>query len=181
MPPYLAIPHYHLSKLPVTTKVALTCFSAALVAAILFVTLGVFMERTGFSPRRVKANFAGDERVTRETGDRFPAEEMYSEPSRRALYDVVHPHSFMMPLLYFVLCHMMEMSYGPRKVKLALYLVAFASMMVVTFAPLLVAWSIGLAPVVIVSVVAMSLTFGAMTVVPPWQMWFPGTRGEGRA
>lgn len=177
MPPYLAIPHYHLSKLPVTTKVALTCFSAAVLGAILFVTLGVFMERTGFRTRKVQANFAGDERVTRETGHRF--EEMYSEPSRRALYDIVHPHSFMMPLLYFVLCHMMEMSYAPRALKIGLYVGAFASMLVVTFAPLLVSWSIGLAPLVIAAVLVMSATFTVMTALPPWQMWFPGERTGG--
>lgn len=177
MPPYIAIPHYHLSKLPVTTKVALTCFSAAVSAAILFVTLGVFMERTGFRTRRVQANFAGDERVTRETGQRF--EEMYAEPSRRALYDVVHPHSFMMPLFFFVLTHLMEMSYAPRGVKIGLYIGAFASMIVVTFAPLLVSWSIGLAPVVPAAVVVMSVTFGVMTVVPPWQMWFSAGRSGG--
>lgn len=177
MPPYLAIPHYHLSKLPVTTKVALTCFSAAVLGAILFATLGVFMERTGFETRRVQAHFAGDERVTRETGQRFEA--MYAEPSRRALYDTVHPHSFMMPLLFFVLCHMMEMSYAPRAAKIGLYVGAFASMTVVTFAPLLVAGSIALAPVVPVAVVVMSVSFAAMAAIPPWQMWFCGGRGGG--
>ncbi len=177
MPPYLSIPHYHLSKLPVTTKVALTCFSAALITAILFVTLGVFMDRTGFRNRRVQANFAGDERVTRETGEPFP--EMVAEPTRRMLYDIVHPHSFMMPLIFFVLCHMMEMSYAPRAVKIGLYVAAFASMMVVTFGPLLVAGSIGLAPVLMAGVVIMSVTFGVMTVVPPWQMWFCGNRPGG--
>ncbi len=174
MPPYLAVPHYHLSKLPVTTKVALTCFATALLGAMLFVTLGVFMERTGFETRRVQANWAGDERVTRETGQRFGEREMYSEPGRRALYDIVHPHSFMMPLLYFVLCHMMEMSYAPRGVKIALYVGAFVSMMLVTFAPLLVSWSIGWAALVPPAVGVMSAAFAVMTAVPAWQMWFPG-------
>jgi hypothetical protein len=176
MPPYLATPYFHLSKLPITTKIALTCFSGALLSGILFVTLGVFMERTGFETRKVQANFAGDERVTRETGHRF--EGMHSEPSRRALYDIVHPHSFMMPLLYFVLCHMMEMSYAPRAVKIGLYLGAFASMMVVTSAPLLVAWSLGFAPLVTAAVVVMSATFAVMTAIPPWQMWFCSPRRE---
>ena len=96
MPPYLAIPHFHLSKLPITTKVALTGFVLALLSAILFVGVAVFAERTEYKKSHVQANFAGDERVTRETGQKF--DKMISEPSRRSIYDIVHPHSFMMPL-----------------------------------------------------------------------------------
>ena len=170
MPPYIQIPHYHLSKLPLTTKVALTGFSLGTVAAIAFSVFAVFAERTDLSSKGVKANFAGDERVTKETGEKF--EKMYAEPTRRALYDVVHPHSFMMPLLYFVLTHMMEMSFGTRNLKLGMYVAAFVSMMVVAFAPVLVAWKLSTAPLLIAAVVVMSLTFTYMAAVPAWQMWF---------
>jgi hypothetical protein len=119
----MAIPHYHLSKLPITTKVALTGFSLATLAAIAFSVFAVFQERTEFESKGVKANFVGDERVTKETGERF--EKMYAEPSKRARYDVVHPHSFMMPLLYFVLTHMMEMSFGARNLKIGMYSAPF--------------------------------------------------------
>ena len=172
MPPYMQIPHYHLSKLPATTKVALTGFSLATLAAIAFSVFAVFAERTDLSAKGVKANFAGDERVTRETGEKF--ERMYAEPSKRALYDVVHPHSYMMPLLYFVLTHMMEMSYGSRGLKMGLYVSAFVSMMLTAFAPLLVAWKLSFAGLVIGAVSVMSLTFAYMAVVPAWQMWFSG-------
>ena len=170
MPPYMAIPHYHLSKLPITTKVALTGFSLATLAAIAFSVFAVFDERTDLSSKGVKANFAGDERVSKETGEKF--ERMYAEPTKRALYDVIHPHSFMMPLLYFVLTHLMEMSYGGRNLKLGMYGAAFLSMMLVVFAPLLVSWSLSMAPLVLAGVTVMSLTFTYMAVVPPWQMWF---------
>ncbi len=172
MPPYLSIPHFHLSKLPATTKVALTCFTLALVSAILFVVVAVFGERTDYEVKGVQANFAGDERVTRETGAKF--EKMHGEPSRRSIYDIIHPHSFMMPLIYFVLCHLMEMSYGPRWFKMGAYVAAFAAMMTVIFSPLLVWWKIALAPVVIPAVVVMGALFLTMAVLPAWQMWFPG-------
>lgn len=170
MPPYMQIPHYHLSKLPLTTKVALTGFSLATLAAIAFSVFAVFDERTDLSSKGVKANFAGDERVSKETGEKF--EKMYAEPTKRALYDIVHPHSFMMPLLYFVLTHMMEMSFGSRGLKLGMYVSAFVSMMLVVFAPLLVAWSLSAAPLVLAGVTVMSLTFTYMAFVPCWQMWF---------
>jgi hypothetical protein len=169
MPPYLSIPHFHLSKLPPTTKVALTCFSLALATAILFVVVAVFGERTGYEVRGVQANFAGDERVARETGQKL--ETMHQEPSRRAIYDVIHPHSFMMPVIYFILCHLMEMSYGPRWFKMAAYVAAFLAMMTVIFSPLLVWWRIGTAPVVIPAVVVMGGLFLVMAAVPTAQMW----------
>lgn len=169
MPPYMQIPHYHLSKLPATTKVALTGFSLATLAAILFSALGIFGERTGFETRRVQANFVGDERVTSETG--VPLQEMVAEKPKRHLYDIVHPHSFMMPLIYFVLTHMMEMSYARRATKMVLYVLGFVSMMLTTFSPLLIAWRIGFAPLLTASVIVMSLVFTILAVVPPWQMW----------
>ena len=169
MPPYMQIPHYHLSKLPATTKVALTGFSLATLAAILFSALGIYGERTGFETRRVQANFVGDERVTQETGEEM--KEMVAEKPKRHLYDIVHPHAFMMPLIYFVLTHMMEMSYARRGVKMGLYVAGFVSMMIVTFSPLLVAWKIGFAPLLTASVIVMSVVFTILAVVPPWQMW----------
>lgn len=175
MPPYLSIPHYHLSRLPVTTKVALTGFSLSLLGAILFVTIAVFGERTGYEVRGVQANFAGDERVTRETG--ATVDRMVAEKPRRALYDIVHPHSFMIPLVYFVLCHLMEMTYAPRGFKIALYLGSFASMILVTAAPLLVAWKLAFGWMVIPAVVGLGASFLMMIVLPTWQMWF----SKGRA
>ena len=166
----MAIPHYHLSKLPITTKVALTGFSLATLAGIAFSVFAVFADRTEFKAKNVKANFVGDERVTKETGEKL--EKMYAEPSKTRLYDIVHPHSFMMPLLFFVLTHMMEMSYGGRNLKLGMYVAAFLSMMIVAFAPVLVAWKLSTAPLMIAAVVVMSLTFTYMAAVPPWQMWF---------
>jgi len=169
MPPYLATPYFHLSKLPLTTKVALSCFYASLLTALAFVAFAVFAERTHWRVTEAQANFAGDERVTRETGARL--ERMHAEPSRRALYDIVHPHSFMMPLIFFVLVHLMEMSAGPRGAKIALYVSAFAAMTVMTFAPLLVSASLGFAWLVVLFAGVMLSAFAAMIVVPAWQMW----------
>lgn len=170
MPPYLAIPHYHLSKLPITTKVALTGFSLSLLSAVLFVGFAVYAERTGYELRRVQANFAGDERVSQETGHKF--DQMIATPSRRSIYDIVHPHSFMMPLIFFVLTHMMEMSYAPRGAKLGLYIAAFLAMMLTIFAPLLVWTKISAAVVVTPAVVVLMTSFLILSIVPVWQMWF---------
>ncbi|MBI2933361.1 MAG: hypothetical protein HYY16_17085 [Planctomycetes bacterium] len=172
MPPYMAVPQFHLSRLPLTTKVALSCFYAATFAAIAFTAFAVFAERTHWRTAEVQANFAGDERVTEETGRTF--DRMHAAPSRRAIYDVVHPHSFMMPLLYFVLVHLMEMCASRRAFKMTLYLGAFASMMLAMFAPLLVWTSLSLAVVVVPAVALMLGSFALMITVPAYQMWLGG-------
>jgi hypothetical protein len=169
------MPYFHLSKLPLSTKVALSCFYAAVLTALAFSAFVVFGERTRWRASEVQANFAGDERVTRETGARLGR--MHAEPSPRALNDVVHPHSMVMPVLYFILVHLMEMSAGRRGPKIALYLVAFASMMTTVFAPLLVAASLAWAPAVMAAVAAMLGSFAAMIAVPAWQMWRAAKEG----
>jgi hypothetical protein len=174
MPPYLALPHYHLSKLPATTKVALTGFALTVAIGILFAAFGVFAERTDWDNRNVKAHFAGDERASRETGHAY--ETMHQEPTRRAIYDIVHPHSFLMPVLYFILTHMMEMCFAPRWLKFGLYGGAFLAMILVIFAPYLVWKSLAWAPVVAPAVGALVVSFLIMTAVPVWQMW----TGQGR-
>jgi hypothetical protein len=177
MPPYFAAPYFHLSRLPLSTKVALTCFYLAVLTALAFSAFVVFGERTRWRVREVQANFAGDERVTRETGAGL--ERMHAEPSPRALYDVVHPHSLVMPVLYFILVHLMEMSAGPRGLRIALYLFSFAAMMTTIFAPLLVAAALGWAGVVMAAVAGMLVSFAAMILVPAWQMWAGAGRREG--
>lgn len=175
MPPYLAIPHYHLSRLPVTTKVALTIFSVSLLSAVVFVAAAVFAERTGYTPTGVQANYGGSERLAEERGIR--TERFHAEKSKREVYDIVHPHSFLMPVIFFILCHLMEMAYAPRWAKLALYLVSGLSMLTIVFSPLLIWSSLSLAPILVPAVVAMLLCFAVMTVVPTWQMW-RGERGS---
>lgn len=168
MPPYLSIPHYHLAKLPITTKIALTCFTLLLLFAIGFVVLTYYPERTKWTADGAKDNFAGNE-WRQEQGE--IVEQERAKPSERQIYDIVHPHSFMMAVIYFILCHMMEMCYAPKWAKIGLYLVAFASLATVLVAPLLVWNKLTWAPIVAPSVVVMMGSFAVMALLPTVQMW----------
>ena len=114
----------------------------------------------------------------KETGETFEDDEMFADPGRRRIYDIVHPHSFMIPIIYFILCHLMEMSHGAKAFKMGLYLSGFVAMMLVIFSPILVWWNLSTAPVVIPAVVVLGLAFCIMVSVPTWQMWFPGRKAE---
>lgn len=170
MPPYLSIPHYHLSKLPVTTKVALTCFTLTLTAAMAFVAFAVYAERTGYRTQGAKLNYLGDEKV-REMGEAVDEKVMVQAKSKRELYDIVHPHSFLMPVIYFILCHLFEMSFAPRWLKIGIYVLAAVSMMAVIFAPVLIAAAPAFAALLAPAVVVMLLAFAGMALSPTIQMW----------
>lgn len=173
MPPYLAVPHYHLGRLPVTTKVALTGFAVMILAAIGFAALGIYAPNTGYSTRGAQLNFLGDEEM-RDRGLASPDEKLpmaAGRSGRERNEFVVHPHSFMMPVLYFVLCHLFEMSYAPRWLKIALYAVAAISTLAVIFAPILIGLWPAYAAVLGPAVVALALTYTAMVVSPTIQMW----------
>lgn len=181
MPPYLAIPYFHLSKLPLTTKLMLTFFSASLVAAIIFVGITFYPSRTAeeeegiknFSSKKdeslpgLKADFAKHQLV--EANEEMA--EGLKEADRKHAYMVIHPHSFLMPVIYFILSHLCEMTTLYRSIKLFLYAGAFISMMLSIFAPLLIFTSTAFAPVCHIAFYVMLVSFLIMIVVPNLQMW----------
>jgi hypothetical protein len=167
MPPYLAPPYFSLSRLPPTTKVGLSCFYVMILGALAFAAFGVFRERTQFDADRTHANFAGYEVLPREKQtDPLPAR----LPARHRM-DIIHPHSFLMPILFFILLHLMEMTRAPRGAKLSLYLAGFAGTVGVVLAPWLAYESRAGAVVTIAAVVAQLGSFGLMIVVPVVEMW----------
>jgi hypothetical protein len=172
MPPYLSKPHYHLSRLPLTTKIALTFFQITLLAAIAFVVFAVFEERTHFSTEGVKVNYGGSERVAAETGE-IP-DVFAAEKSTREIYDIIHPHSFMIPIIFFILCHMMEMTSADFRLKVSLYVLSGISMLAAIFAPLLIHTNLSAAVILVPSVTVLMGAFAIMCILPLLHMW----RGE---
>ncbi|GEM_PF-6907573 len=168
MPPYLSIPHFHLSKLPLTTKIALTCFALLLLFAMGFVLVAYYPERTKFAADGARDNFAGTE-WRQDRGE--IVEQERARPTERQIFDILHPHSFMMAVVYFILCHLMEMCYAPRWLKIGLYLGTFLALVTVLVSPLLVWKKLSFAPVVGPAVAAMMGLFAVMTLLPVVQMW----------
>lgn len=168
MPPYLAPPYFSLARLPLTTKIGLTCFQAMILGALLFAAFGIFRERTRFHPERTHANYAGAEVLPPE----LQQPPLPARKSDRERMDIIHPHSFLMPILYFILLHLMEMTRAPRALKIALYVAGFAGTVGVILAPW-VAVEGGPAggAAVVASVVALLATYVLMIVIPMVEMW----------
>ena len=63
--------------------------------------------------------------------------------------------------------------YAPKAAKIALYVGSGASMVLVTFAPLLIHASLAFAVVLIPATLILLFSFAVMIVVPAIQMWIP--------
>ena len=193
MPPYLSMPYFHLSKLPLTTKVGLTVFYLSLSAGFIFVGM-IYFPRILEDPKEQSKNMLkqeiGDVAATR---NHFAPQEMTREvmkkqgaPSKdideavetnrkgqeRKAYDIVHPHSFLMPVIFFILIHLVEMTTLWHRAKIPLYVGSGIAMIVTVFAPLIVLNAPGLAPFCFGAMYVMLLAFLAMAMGPMYQMWF---------
>lgn len=179
MPSYFAGPRVHLSNLPVTTKIGITGFVLAVLAGLAFSAYPLFADRTGFTARGVRENFVGvdfdsmsdAEQEAYLTRLREEGRPISAPKTPRQRADIVHPHSFMMPVLYFILIHLMEMTGTPRALRLGLYVVAFLAMAFATFAPILVPAVPGMAFLVVPAFGVLWGSFAVMGVVPTARMW----------
>lgn len=169
MPPYLAPPYFSLSRLPITTKVGLTCFYLMILGALAFTGFVVFAERTGYDADRAHDNFRGTD-WRWEAGQTPPIDVAEKTPRQR--HDIIHPHGFLMPILFFILVHLMEMTRVPRAAKIVLYVTAFAGTVVVIAAPWLAHASRAWAGVLVAAVIAQLSTYALMILAPMGEMWF---------
>jgi hypothetical protein len=196
MPPYLAMPYFHLSKLPLTTKVGLTMFYLSLVSGFVFVGLSYYpmvsqhaydqsknmLGKDLGAPDAYRDHFAPQE-LTREVMKKQGAPEAdieqaardQREGQKRKASDIVHPHSFLMPVIFFILIHLMEMTTLWQKAKIPLYVTTGACMILTVFAPLIVLSAPGLALPCFGAMYVMLLCFTAMALGPLYPMWFVKT------
>ncbi|HLG42351.1 MAG TPA: hypothetical protein VI643_03215 [Planctomycetota bacterium] len=192
MPPYLAIPYFHLSKLPLTTKLALTGFYVSILSAVAFVGIAYF-PKVLEPEREASKNFLKKDvglvenvhkhfdptQIDRETMERAGAtpkeiEDQIADQRKgqqRKAYDIIHPHSFLMPVVYFILCHLMEMTTLARAARIGLYSASFVGMMLVVFAPLTVPAMAWLAAPTILGLYVMLACFATMAMAPMIHMW----------
>lgn len=193
MPPYLAMPYFHLSKLPLTTKLVLTGFSVSLTAGFAFVAVAylpkllepekeqarhMLQEDAGHG-ESFRRHFAPQE-VTRRVMEKQAAEpaeiehavRTNQEGQRRKAFDIIHPHSFLMPVVFFILCHLMEMTPAPRWAKISLYASAFVGMVLTVTAPVVILYATWMALPSLVGLYLMLACFTAMALAPVGLMWF---------
>ena len=190
------MPYFHLSKLPLTTKVGLTMFYLSLVAGFVFVGFSYYpmvsqhaydqsknMLGNDIGPGDAYRDHFAPQELAREVMKKQGASEAdieqgvrdQKEGQKRKASDTVHPHSFLMPVIFFILIHLMEMTTLWQKAKIPLYVVCGVCMIITVFAPLIVLSAPGLAIPCFGAMYVMLTCFAAMALGPLYPMWFVKT------
>ncbi len=98
--------------------------------------------------------------------------------SRRELVDIAHPHLFSVPIVIFVLGHLLHLTRLPDALKLTVNVAAFVSFLGSFLLPFVIVDDAALAPVLYACGWTMLVSFGVLCVVPFVEMWFgrPGAK-----
>ncbi len=134
---YTLSPKLHLSRLPLPTRVLLTAFVLSIEAALAVGGLK-YTDRAEFTPAGARLYWNGD--ATADHGDGLLPGEAEIEDTRpaagrpaasrkttRFLIDIVHPHLFTVPIVLFILLHLLILTRLTDRWKIALTVHAFAS------------------------------------------------------
>jgi hypothetical protein len=91
-----------------------------------------------------------------------------------ALLDITHPHIFEMPIIILVLCHFVMRTRLANWAKMLTYALSFGGVAGMLATPWLVRYvSVGFAPLMMASAVALAISAIPLIFVPLWDMWVP--------
>lgn len=166
MTQYFAYQRFRLWRAPLQTRVLLTLFNATIVLATL-VGIVMYRVRTGLSPSGAARYYLGNESAAR------PGDEMAFARSFKELLDVTHAHAFSQPFLFFVLCHIFALTRVSDRVKIAVYVASFSSIVVDLAVPYLIRFvSPAWAPLQVLNSVVMTAALLVLLWVPTHEMWW---------
>ncbi len=157
---------FSLRRAAVPTKVLITAFLATVALAIVVGVL-MYRVRTGLAPSGAAAWYLGNEATA------GPGEAVLFEKTALELLDATHPHLFGQAFLFFVLCHLFALTPVRSRVKLAVYLAAFGSVVVDAGAPWLIRYvSPAFGYLQVTGTAVMVTAFLILVLVPVREMWF---------
>lgn len=183
---YLTRQRLHLSRFHPLMKALLTLYIASVAIAVWVGTLK-YSERGTFSPAGAGIYVRGAD-----AGGGTPATDTFGDPfagtpegtarqeglSRRQLVDIVHPHLFTVPIVLFILGHLLHLTRLPDRWKLAVNVAAFVSFFATFVSPLVVADRATLGWLLFSGGCGLLASLAALCLVPLWEMWF-GRPGDG--
>lgn len=169
---YYAYRRFRLDRAPKNTRILITCFYVMMTLAV---AVGVvnYKVRTGLSADGAKSWYLGNEDASGEV------QELLFPKTTRELLDVTHPHLFEQSLIVFVLCHLFGLSRARERLKRVIYLASFGSVLLDLSVPWLVRFvSPAFAPLHVISVSILSVSFAVLIGRPLWEMWFSMDKEE---
>lgn len=166
---------YPLHRSETSTKVLITLFLVFMVGAFAVAFLNVY-DKVGRVPNGIIERYGPEttqssaEGIYQDGGEAAPAVARVNTFS--ALIDITHPHIFEMPLVILVLCHFLMRTRLANWAKVITYILSFGGAGGMLATPWLVRYvSVRLAPLLVVSAVALGVAVVVLVAVPLWDMW----------
>jgi hypothetical protein len=180
---YLTRQRLHLSLFHPLMKVLMSLYILSVGAGMWVATLK-YTDRGDWSPIGVELMVHGDSTAAEAEVEVFNdplagiADGNHEGMSRRELVDIAHPHLFSVPVVLFLLGHLLHLTRLPDWLKLTINVGAFGSFLATFLLPFLVVENATLAPLLYASGSVMVLCFALLCIVPLAEMWF-GRPGKG--
>jgi hypothetical protein len=179
---FLTRQRLHLSRFHPLMKVLLSLYILS-VAAALWVACLKYTDRAEWSAEGLGVYVQGSS---------APVDDPFGDPlsgtpeglvqqeglSRRQMIDIVHPHLFTVPIVIFILGHLLHLTRLPDALKLAVNASAFLSFLATFLLPVLITRHTLLGPTLVVSGSVMLASFAALCAVPLYELWI-GRPGRG--
>lgn len=164
MTQYYKMPGFSLANANPATKVLLTLFLLTVLGG-LGVALLQYYDRAGFGARGATEWVLGNE------DDPAPPE-LRSPKSYRELLSITHEHAFALPMLLFVLLHLVALTSIREGAKIALYVVAFLSLVGSLAGPWFIAYrGPGWTTLVRGAGAGLAASIGVSALLCLWETW----------
>ena len=166
-----------LSKSPTSNKLSVTFF-LLLMAFAFFVSCANFYERTNFTPRNTVRHYSGNEEITNnesnyEYDENLLQEGFYFPKPYKEIVEISHVHAFTIPLIIFVMSRILSMTLIRNWIKITIYSVAFAGIIMNLSGPWLVRFKSDVFSIsLIASYFLLGICFIAFISIPMYEMWF---------
>lgn len=172
-----------LSKSPTSNKLSVTFF-LLLMAYAFFVSCANFYERTNFTPRNTVRHYSGNEEESNNDlnykyNESLLQEGFYFPKSYKEIIEITHVHAFTIPLIIFVMSRILSMTLVRDWIKITIYSVAFAGIIMNLSGPWLVRFKSDVFSIsLIVSYFLLGICFTALISIPVYEMWFKPKEAE---
>jgi len=179
---YLTRQRLHLSQFHLLMKVLMSLYVLSVGAGLWVATLK-YSDRAEWSPSGLADFVHGDPGGTsdEQLGDPLEGLEggQHVGKSRRELVDIAHPHLFTVPIVLFILGHLLHLTRLPDLLKLGVNVTAFVSFLGTFLLPFFVVEQARLAGALYVCGWALLVSCVVLCVVPLYEMWLgkPGAQG----
>jgi hypothetical protein len=171
---YLTRQRLHISLFHPLMKVLMSLYIVS-VGAGLWVATIKYSDRAEWTAEGVELYVHGNEAETGEElfGDPFAGidEELAEGMTRRQIVDIAHPHLFSVPVVLFILGHLLHLTRLHDGLKLGINVVAFTSFLATFLLPFVIVDDATLAPVLFGCGWAMLISFALLCLVPLVEMW----------